>query len=97
MLLQALKDHNQQTKAEEVANLKEQKTIKKFHPIIQFAMRVYRSNSFHSFILFCISLNTICLSLDKFPNLPRRQVEVITLLNSFFTVVFYTCFAGPFF
>lgn len=33
-------------------------------------------------------LNTICLSLDQFPNLPRQQVEVITLLNNIFTVIF---------
>lgn len=68
--------------------MRERRTIVKFHPLIQWAMRVYRSNGFHSVILFCISLNTICLSLDQFPSLPRQQVEIIAFLNLLFSFIF---------
>lgn len=46
------------------------------------------ANLFETFITVCIVLNTFVLALDRYPEMPNSQLEVLNGFNLFFTAVF---------
>lgn len=46
------------------------------------------ANLFETFITVCIVLNTFVLALDRYPEMPNSQLEILNGFNLFFTAVF---------
>ena len=56
--------------------------------VTRFFFIIATANLFDTFITICIICNTFVLALDRFPEMPKNEMTVLSNFNLFFTAVF---------
>lgn len=58
------------------------------NPIVRICFNIIMNRFFDAGIMFVILLNTVTLSLDKYPEFPDWTLNAVKILNYIFTAVF---------
>jgi hypothetical protein len=83
--LDYIKSQQVNLKAIEYQNLIEKRTAS--NRIYSFAFNLQEKGSFEAFMVICILVNTLLLSLDRYPDEPEETL-IMEKINIFFTVIF---------